>query len=220
MSENMLKCSECGESFPDWLGDHLLESHGITVQTYLNLNPGESVASPRLLAAWKEKTKSTRRDGPPKMSELAVEFGKFVFLVNSDVPEEACLPLPPHYRVPMGKGLGEDISHAIVSLKKARSIYVYGLPGSGKDALFHAWSALTRTPAIIRQIKPGTDIESWFFTRAFNEQGTYWEEGEVLKALRDGYTTTSGRILPYLVLFTDFDRADREQAEHLRLKAG
>ena len=68
-----------------------------------------------------------------------------------------------------------------------------------------------------KSVKPGTDIESWFFSRAFNEHGTYWEEGAVLPALRDGYLTTTGRRIPYLLLISDLDRADRNQAEHLRL---
>ena len=127
------------------------------------------------------------------------------------------MPLPAHYGLPRYGSLGEDIQNALISLKMRRSIYVWGLPGSGKDALFHAWSNLTRTPAIIKQVRPGADIESWFFSRGFNQQGTFWEEGEVLRALRDGYTTTSGRKIPYLVLVSDFDRADSQQAEHLRL---
>jgi hypothetical protein len=109
------------------------------------------------------------------------------------------------------------VQHAVIALRKRRSMYIWGLPGSGKDALFHAWSAITRTPAIIRQVKPGTDIEAWFFTRGFDEKGTFWEEGGVLKALRDGFRTDDGRQIPYLLLATDFDRADREQAENMRL---
>jgi hypothetical protein len=38
-----------------------------------------------------------------------------------------------------------------------------------------------------------------------------------LKALRDGYKTKTGRVIPYLVLVTDFDRATKGQAESLRL---
>jgi MoxR-like ATPase len=125
--------------------------------------------------------------------------------------------MPEHYCVPEHGELREDVEHALIALRQGRSTYIWGLPGSGKDALFHAWSALTRTPCLLKQIKPGTDIESWFFSRGFNEQGTYWEEGAVLKALRDGYTTSTGEVIPYLLLISDFDRADREQAEHMRL---
>jgi MoxR-like ATPase len=189
------------------------------ISEYEKEYPGLPVASPRFQEAWKERTKNVRRDGVPTPDNLMVQFGRYRFPFNPDVSVDDCLPLPAHYRVPMGKELGEDVGHALVALMKGRHTYVWGLPGTGKDALYHAWSALTRTPAIIRQIKPGTDIQSWFFIRAFNANGTFWEEGEVLKALRDGYTTSSGRVIPYLVLFTDFDRADKEQAEYLRLIA-
>jgi len=127
--------------------------------------------------------------------------------------------MPDHYRVPLFGALGEDVEHALTALAFRRSLYLWGLPGSGKDALIHAWSAMTRTPAILRQIRPGADIEGWFFSRAFDEKGTYWEEGDVLVALRDGYLSESGRQIPYLVLLTDFDRAEKEQAESIRLIA-
>ncbi|MDP2735749.1 MAG: hypothetical protein Q8P12_06095 [bacterium] len=104
-----------------------------------------------------------------------------------------------------------------MALRMRRSLYIHGLPGSGKDALIHAFSAITRTPGMIRQVRPGADVEGWFFARGFNESGTCWEEGEILRALRDGYLCTDGRRVPYLILFTDFDRADQEQAESIRL---
>jgi MoxR-like ATPase len=154
---------------------------------------------------------------PPDPTKLEIRFANIRFPVNYDVPEDGCLPLPDHYRIPAFGKLGEDVQHVAIALKHHRSLYIWGLPGSGKDATIHAWSWMTRTPAIIRQVKPGTDIESWFFSRGFNEKGTIWEEGEVLKALRDGYVTASGRILPYVVLITDLDRANTDQAEHLRL---
>jgi MoxR-like ATPase len=173
--------------------------------------------SDRLVTKFQTETKSIKRAPPPIPSKLTVKIAGVTFPVNANVPPEACLPMPDHYRIPMYGELAEDISHAVVALKHGRSTYIWGMPGSGKDALFHAWSAMTRTPAMLRQVKPGTDIESWFFSRGFNEKGTFWEEGDVLKALRDGYTTPTGEVIPYLILVTDFDRADREQAEHIRL---
>lgn len=211
-----IKCKECGHVERDYLGDHLLESHGMTTQKYLEKYPDAPTASGRLLDRFKQQG-NPRREFPPELSTLTVEFAGIEFPVNPDVPEEACLPMPAHYRIPRHGNLGRDVMHAAVALRHRRSMYVWGLPGSGKDALFHAWSSLTRTPALIRTVKPGADIEAWFFSRSFNEKGTYWEEGEALKALRDGYTTESGRTIPYLMLVTDFDRADRAQAEHLRL---
>lgn len=212
-----IKCLICGVVEKDFLGDHLLEVHGITAAGYVKTYPGAQTISPRLFARYNREHPAPKRKHPPKPEELRVTFCDQMFKVNVGVPPESCLPMPEHYRIPAHGELHEDVEHATTSLYHGRSIYIWGLPGSGKDALFHAWSAMTRTPAIIRQAKPGTDIEAWFFSRGFNDTGTYWEEGNVLKALRDGYVTPQGVVVPYLLLVSDFDRADREQAEHLRL---
>jgi MoxR-like ATPase len=212
-----IECKECGYTKKDFLGDHLLEVHQMTAREYLDKYPGAPTASKRLIDRFNSENKNPRRALPPKPEDLTISFAGIKFPINTEVPKEACLPMPAHYRVPRFGGLGEDIQHAAVALRFQRSIYVWGLPGSGKDALFHAWSAMTRTPAIIRQVKPGVDIESWFFSRGFDEKGTRWEEGKALQALRDGYITADGTRIPYMMLVTDFDRADRAQAEHLRL---
>ena len=214
---NEIKCLLCGQVEKDFLGDHLLEVHGITSAEYVASHPGASAVSDRLHARFAQEHPSPKRVHPPRPGDLKINFGGLMFPVYPDVPASACLPMPDHYRIPAHGDLHEDIEHAVISLLQGRSLYIWGLPGSGKDALFHAWSAMTRTPAVIRQAKPGTDIESWFFSRGFNETGTFWEEGAVLQALRDGFRTPLGDTVPYLLLVSDFDRADREQAEHLRL---
>lgn len=212
-----VKCELCSVEVPDYLADHLLDMHQLSVAEYQELYPGASVMSDRLAQRFQTKALLVQRALPPPPDQLTVPFANLRFPINIDVPSSACLPLPAHYHLPQYGDLGKDVQHAVVGLFHRRSLYIWGLPGSGKDALFHAFSSMTRTPALLRQVKPGTDIEAWFFSRAFNEKGTYWEEGEVLKALRDGYTTPTGRKVPYLVLITDFDRADREQAENIRL---
>lgn len=213
---NLIGCKECGAEVKDYLPDHLTEVHGMSVADYLFKHPGAQTMSARLEGRFAAQ-KVPRRELPKPPTDLTLNFANVQFQINWDVPEEACLPLPDQYRVPVKGALGEDVQHVSIALKHSRSCYVWGMPGTGKDALFHAWSALTRTPAIIRQVKPGTDIESWFFSRGFDQTGTCWEEGDVLRAIRDGYLTTSGRRIPYLILITDFDRADRDQAEHIRL---
>lgn len=211
-----IPCLECKKEIPDFLAGHLMDAHGLSLPEYLTEHPGAATVSQRLLDAHKAK----QRPGPKHpvgASDLSVTMGPVSFPVNVGVPASACLPMPAHYRIPDHGLLGEDVSQALVALRFRRSLYVHGLPGSGKDALLHAFSAMTRTPGMIRQVRPGADVEGWFFARGFTESGTCWEEGEVLKALRDGYLCTDGRRIPYLVLFTDFDRADREQAESVRL---
>lgn len=216
----MITCKNCGHQEPHYLGDHLQQAHGMTASEYLELYPDAPTMSARLMDEFKKRFTAPRRQHPPALTDLTIHFGDMKnlrFQVNAGVPPEVCLPLPPHYRLPRTGDLSTDVKHALISLKFGRSMYIWGLPGSGKDALFHAWSARTRTPAIIRQTKPGTDIQAWFFSRSFNQEGTFWEEGEILKALRDGYLLPDGTRVPYMLLITDFDRADRAQAEHVRL---
>jgi hypothetical protein len=207
----------CAHAEQDWLGDHLVEAHGLSVDTYLAKYPGKPVMSGRLKARYNADQGKVRRAHPPAVEELTVEFHGMKFPVASGVPAEACLPMPPNYRLPRFGKLGHDVGNALVALYRGRSTYVWGLPGTGKDALFHAFSAMTRRPAIIKQVIPGSDIESWFFSRGFNENGTHWEEGDVLKALRDGYLCEDGTRVPFMLLVSDLDRADRSQAEYLRL---
>lgn len=214
------KCEECGYEARDYLGDHLIEAHGLTTEAYLTAHPGAPTISDRLLAALNtEKGTAPHRNHPPKPSELKVVWAGVEFPVYANVPGEVCLPRPTHYRVPKAGELGEDIQHLALALadKPAPAIFVHGEAGCGKDAAFHEWSGLTRRPSLLFQMVPGTDIQAWFYSREFDEKGTRYEEGPLLKALRDGYVCADGTAVPYLILITDFDRADRSQAEYLRL---
>lgn len=213
-----LTCAICKAPVNDWLGNHLVEDHGITVAQYEAAYPGEPVASPRLQAQLAPPA-NIRRGHPPAPTGLTVAFSGrgMTFPVNLGVPAEVCLPEPEHYQIPTHGELGRDIAFALVGLQRGRSMFVHGPPGTGKDALFHAWSARTRTPGIIKQVIPGTDIESWYFSRSFNDKGTYWEEGDVLQAIRDGYLTEDGTRVPYILLLSDLDRSQKDQAEYMRL---
>ena len=213
-----LTCAICNTPVKDWLGNHLVEVHGITVAQYEAAYPGSAVASPRVLVDTAPPP-GIRRAHPPEPTGLTVAFSGrgMTFPVNLGVPAEVCLPEPDYYQVPIHGELGRDIAFALVGLQRGRSMFVHGPPGTGKDALFHYWSAKTRTPGIIKQVIPGTDIESWYFSRSFNEHGTAWEEGDVLQAIRDGYLTEDGVRVPYILLLSDLDRSQKDQAEYMRL---
>ena len=218
---NQIKCEECGVLVDDYLGDHLVEVHGMTGSEYLAKHPGAPTMSKRLADRAANK-KSPRRADPPPPDKLTVDICGIPFKVNTDVPAEACLPMPHKYRFPTVGALAQDCRHTAISLRKRRHGYIHGLPGTGKDAFLHAVSASCRIPAVIRSIKPGVNIQHWFYARSFNRDGTEWERGPLLEALTKGYEVkdASGKVIrrvPYMVAITDFDRADRGQAEHLRL---
>ena len=214
MGSNDITCAICGAEVLDWIGNHLDKDHGYTVPQYQKEYPTAPLISGRVGA---RIATAPKRRHPPKVQDLKVTFAGLDFPVHAGVPPEACLPEPDNYQIPRHGELGRDVAFALVGLQKCRSMYIWGDPGTGKDALIHYWSARTRTPGIFKQVIPGTDIEAWFFSRAFNEKGTFWEDGDLLRALRDGYLCDDGERVAYVVLLTDMDRAQQDQAEHIRL---
>lgn len=209
----MISCQICKWE-GHYLHDHIREEHGLTEEEYLREHPGPLVSGAMSELVY---AKNIRRNPLTQTSELTIRFGGYDIPINFEVPESACLVMPKHYRVPQFGKLAQDIREATLALLKGRSLYIWGIAGSGKDALVHAYSALTRTPGFLFSVRPGTDIQSWFFTRAFSKEGTFWEEGLLLRALRDGYTDSKGGVHPALVLISDIDRADRSQMEAMRL---
>ena len=214
--ETRPQCRLCGQR-DHWIPEHLKKAHGLGLEAYLTRFPGAPTASvgvsevlDRIETGWKVVRKRPSAD-------LRVDFGGVRAPVATDGPASACLPLPSHFKIPTHGRLGSDVSAVAVALACGRSVYIHGPSGSGKDALIHAWSALTRRPGLVFQMDPSADVRSWFYSHEFDASGTRWEEGLLLRALRDGYVAPSGRRVPYLVLVTDFDRATREQAESLRL---
>ena len=209
-------CPICGHQ-DHWLGDHLAEVHGLSIEQAVDQYPDLVIESPALTERVETQNSRVRRTAAPSLKDLTVQYGRFRFKVNYDVPEEDCLPMPEAYVLPKNGDLAKDCERALRYLYSGRSTYIYGLPGTGKDALVHALCASARTPSAIYQIHPDVDIMSWLYTRSFDKDSTGWEEGTLLKQLRDGYTTSTGRKLPYLILLSDFDRATRAQAETIRL---
>jgi hypothetical protein len=200
-----------------YLPDYLAEKHGLTVEEYQAKFPNAPLISDAVEAAHEEASTRKRRQHPPKVTELTMEFGGIEFQVNTNVPADACLPLPPHYRLPRHGTLAKDINRALRYYAAGRSTWIWGPPGTGKDALPHALCASTRTPSEIFQISQEVDIMAWFFEKDFDKDGTVWTEGILLKMLRDGYTCPDGTVLPYTIILSDFDRAGRSQAEAIRL---
>ena len=193
-----------------------MEAHGVDVFDYSsNLR---DVASQELLVrvGVGKKPKSQRSPVTDFMSQTVKVCG-IPLQVNYDVEESACLPAPEGgYIVPEHGELRKSVTEAVVAYKNNRSTWAWGPTGSGKDALYWYLSRVCRRPALQLQIVQGASIEGWKFTRGISKEGAVWEEGVLLRYLRDGYTSLSGRKVPYLVLISDFDRASRQQVEELR----
>lgn len=223
MSENEIVCKVCGEGVPYYLGPHLSEAHGLTGEGYVKQYPGAPTVAQVVLAEYKKRHEQVpKRVHPPTSASLVLKLGDVSFPVFAEVPSKVCLPAPPHYRLPQYDTLSVQTKNLLISLSNDRSVYVWGLPGSGKDAIFHYVSAMTRRPALIRSIKPNVNIQSWFYSRSLDREGTGWEIGPLLRALHYGYEIKNEagevvRRIPYMILISDLDRADRAQAEHLRL---
>ena len=211
-------CRECGVR-SHWLGTHITEVHGLSVDAYLKKwGPSPTLSAEVAKNIEKTRNPQTRRAHPPDVSKLTTVIAGIRTRVHHDVPVTACLELPEAYRIPTHGALAEDVVEVFTSLVCQRSVYLWGQQGTGKDALIHFYSWTTRTPGLIFQVDPDVDIRSWFYTRELSKDGTTWSEGELLRAIRDGYTSpTTNQVHPYIILLTDFDRATKSQAESLRL---
>jgi MoxR-like ATPase len=216
MTKAKVKCEVDGVEVHH-LPSYLAERHGMTVSQYLEKFPDAPLESDEVARIYDVSVKNIRR-APPDPETLTVDVGGFKLPVNADVPAEACLPLPSHYRLPTHGQLGEDVKRAIRYFAAGRSHWIWGPTGCGKDALPSAVCAWTRTPSALFPVNPDTDIMAWFYDKSFDESGTRWIFGELFNALVKGYTSpTSGRRVPMTVVLSDFDRAGRAQAEALRL---
>jgi MoxR-like ATPase len=209
-------CSLCG-FMAHFLGNHIAETHGLSLREYVAQFPNAAIASPGAVDAFAASLKGVRRKAAPAARDLTVTLAGLPVPVWAGVKGEDCLPLPPAYRWASKGKLRKDITEAVISVMKGRHTYVWGMPGTGKDAFIHGLSQQARRPAILLSIVPGRDIGPWFYTRAVGPQGTSWEFGAGWRAVTEGYTAKDGTKYPYIVLVTDLDRADEAQVEWLRL---
>lgn len=206
----MLQCPLCSTTHPTSLHAHVQDEHGRDPLSVMR-EFGVLLIHPDRL---RKVVKTPKRTHPttPK-----VFFGDLDLEVNTNVPASACLRSPPNYIFPKFGELALDINQALICVVEGHTTWIWGPQGTGKDSFISHFCAATRTPSIMLNMVPGMDIEHWFYTRSFNSEGTFWEEGEILKAIRDGYVCSDGEVIPYTIVFTDIDRTTKEQAEYLRL---
>lgn len=159
----------------------------------------------------------TRRPAPAS-KDLTVEVGGFTVPVDAGVEAGDCLPMPDSYRFPTKGAAAKATERVLMALVSGRNCFVHGMPGTGKDAVMHAFSSMTRKPTVMVTFRPGTDISPWFYSRSFsNDGGTGWKFGALWEALTQGVMGRDGVRRAALVLLSDVDRADASQAEWFRI---
>jgi len=206
------ECSHSG----NFLGPHIKEEHDLSLNEYLEKFPGAPTTSSALMKRMKKSPPARRRSAPASDSLTRTLMG-IKTPVDPTVPASACLPFPDGYKWPTKGKAKKPILRALRGLLAGRNVFLWGMPGTGKDAVVHAVSALLRKPAVMVSFKPGTDISPMFFTRSINSEGTSWEYGVLWRALTEGIPARDGKNRPALVLLSDVDRADQAQAEWFRL---
>jgi len=213
----LASCPLCAFS-AHFIGEHVLEAHGLTEAQFTAAHPSAKLMSDELEVQFARDMKRVKRKSAPSPRSLTTELAGLDIPVFAGVSESDVLPLPPAYKWASKGKLRKDITEALISVMRGRHTYVWGLPGTGKDAFVHGISHLARRPAMILSIVPGRDIGPWFYTRSVTKEGTSWDFGAGWKAVTEGYTSpVTGEKFPYIVLVTDLDRADEAQVEWLRL---
>lgn len=192
------------------LHDHLVEQHGVDPNTYTN-----PLVSKDLEKAFNRK--KVKRTRAPEPHQLQTKLMGIPFPINPYIGEDLCLPLPEHYTLPSSGPAQEAFRRAVISINRGHPTYIWGPPGTGKDALPHAISNLTRSPAAVFTFTAGTDIKRWFYSREIQPEGTSWSYGTLWKMLTQGVLGEDGQYHPAIIVFSDVDRGTPDQLEEFRL---
>lgn len=220
MQGSQVQCLECGQPQGHILLSHLEAVHGMTTRQYAARHPGAATVSDRLGA----KLEAHLDPGKVRTAvrgDLVVNLAGVRFPVDMRVDPIACLPEPENYVLPDTGDSKKPVVHILTAIRKRRATWIHGPTGSGKDAIVHFLSVVARIPGVFIEFHPDGDTSAKITFRSFRDGSTVWDEGVVLKALRDGYEVKNDQgvvvdRIPYLVLLSDIDRATPEQLELFR----
>ena len=207
-----LTCAECGFKAQLDLIPHIHKEHGLS--NYLISHTGP-MTHPVMDEAWKKHNHGVKRT-PVFGGEFELLWNGLRVVMSFEIPPEACAPAPKNYILPEHGKAAEQSQRILRYVNERRSVWIYGTPGIGKDALVHYASHKFRRPFKFFSIYPDAKIQDWFWSIGFQGGESTWIEGSLLKALRDGYVDPTGKRHPYLILLSDLDRATPPQVERLR----
>ncbi len=212
-----IQCKVCNENIEEpFIKTHLEKSHPeMTLRKYEETYPDASLICGQARLTVERDTKGLVRRAAVKTDDTLIMGVPFE--IHDGVLLDACLSSPEAYHFPTKGDIVDDLTNAALLIKGGENTWIHGPPGSGKDAFFKAFSERTRTPALLFQVNQDTNLQSWFYRRGFSSDGsTLDEDGKLLQACRDGYKTEDGRKIPYLIVLSDFDRADPRKMENFR----
>lgn len=207
--DTRLSCPAC--SFKSHsLVDHMASSH----PSYDT--KGVRLMSDDLVTEFDASRKGVTRR-PATVTELFADLMGHKVRVNHQIREEQCLPSVPNYAFPTKGAAKSAFERALLALVRQKPVFIWGGPGTGKDAVVHAYCSMTRTPSLIYTFTRGTNVKGWFYNRSIGKEGTGWEFGALWNALIHGVEGRDGKRYPALILFSDVDRGDDDQLEEFRL---
>ena len=169
-----------------------------------------------VLVQWQNR-KVRARQTAPQVTDLKVAVAGVEMKVDPGVDPLDCLPMPGAYRFPTKGAAAKSNLRVLMALVKGRNCFIHGPPGTGKDAVVHAFSAWTRKPCLMVTFRPGTDLAPWFYMRTYENGQSGWRYGALWTALTRGVTGRDGVARAPMVLLSDVDRADSAQAEWFRI---
>ena len=211
--DTRVECRECG-----FLGfslvAHVGDKHG-GIAAYQAAHPDAPVVSEELIKEHLRPAPKARRAAGS--DTLALDMMGMTVPVDAGTNPDDCLPLPGGYQFPSKGKAKAAASRALVAMFRGRNVFIHGMPGTGKDALVHAYSAKARRPVVMVTFRPGTDLAPWFYVRSIGAEGTGWDYGHLWRALTEGMLGRDGKRSAPLVLLSDVDRADTAQAEWFRI---
>lgn len=195
--------------------EHLHSAHDLSPIDYIAKHPGAETLSATALRAFENR--GSKRVAAPVATDLTVNLMGIDVPVDAAVESNVCKDLPEGYMFPTKGKAAAVFKRTVMALARGRNVFLWGMPGTGKDALCHAFSSYTRRPVAELTFKPGVDISPWFYARSIDADGTGWEYGHLWNVLVNGVEGRDGKFRAALVVLSDVDRADTAQAEWFRI---